>query len=94
MEWEPTPRDEMGSEAFPKGSSGALPIGVVPSKKLTIPVGVADPDDPTSPKMVMDWPKTDGFVSEPREIGVDARVTVNKAAFEVTLPDGLVNTAR
>ena len=39
IEWEPSVRDEVVNVATP-AESGPWPSGVVPSRKLTVPVGV------------------------------------------------------
>jgi hypothetical protein len=54
-----------------------LPITAVPSRKLTVPVGVPEPGATTATVAVKvtDWPKTDGLTDDVRPVVVLALLT-------------------
>ena len=81
------------NEPAPVESSVAVPMVEVPSRKVTVPVGV--PEAALTVAMnVIACPKTDGFLEEANVVVALAVFTVKVAALDVTEPDGLVNTAR
>jgi hypothetical protein len=77
IECDPTARDDVLKVAEP-ALSVPVPIDVVPSLNVTVPVGVPLPGAVvlTVAVNVTDWPNTDGFVD-------DATVVLVAAAFTV-----------
>ena len=63
MEWEATDSLDVLNVATPLPSNLAAPSVIVPSLKVTIPVGVAL-DEVTIAVKVTDWPKVDGLIDD------------------------------
>ena len=60
-----------------------VPIGLPPSRNVTVPVGVPAPGatGETVAVNVTDWPKTDGFTDEVTVVVVSALLTVKLAVL-------------
>jgi hypothetical protein len=73
--------------ATPDPFSIPVPSVVLPSLKVTVPVGVPDPGDTglTVAVSVTDWPKTEGFTEEVTVVVVFAWFTVWVRVFDVLL---------
>ena len=71
MEWEPSEKDARVNcaELLDKLTE---PSDVLPSKKVTFPVGVPPDEDWTEAVNVTFCPKTDGFVPETNAVVVEA----------------------
>ncbi len=80
----PTTSEEMERLACPAAPSGRAPSAVVPSKKVTVPVGVT-PGPPAVAVKVTACPNTEGFVAVATE-------TVETAGVTTCFPD--VDAAR
>ena len=78
IECVPTERDAVLRLATPEPFSVAVPSTVVPSSKVTVPVGVPEPGAlaVTVVVKVTDWPKSDGFVDELTLVPVASLLTV------------------
>src|ERR1700683_1825264 len=85
IECVPTEREEMLKLATPEPFSVAVPSTVVPSSKVTVPVGVPEPGAlaVTVVVNVTDWPKSDGFVDELTLVLVPSSPTVWLTAGDV-----------
>lgn len=88
----PTANADVVNEAAPVESSVAVPMVEVPSRKVTVPVGVPEVALTVAVK-VSACPKTVGFLEETTAVVAPAVFTVKVAAPDVTEPDALVNTA-
>ena len=71
--WLPTASDEVVRTAVPVESSGTWPRTVVPSRKVTIPVGVAGSagDATTVAVSATGWPSAEGL-GEPASVVAEA----------------------
>ena len=78
MECAARERSGVVNEAVPAPSSTLLPMGVVPSRKVTWPVGVPVPGKVTITVAVnvTGWPNTDGFTELVTAVVVLALLTV------------------
>jgi hypothetical protein len=65
--------------------SGSLTRVVVPSSKVTVPVGVPELEEVTTAVKITDWPTADGFAELLRETDVapETALTVCESAPEV-----------
>ena len=79
MEWVPAVKEAVIYVACPLAFNVPVPSVVVPSLKVTVPVGVPAPGGFTLTVAVnvTDWPKTDGLTEEATVVVVGAWVTVN-----------------
>src|SRR5579871_4946740 len=59
-----TDPDGTTNEARPSGPTGAVPNGVLPSEKATVPVGVANPGAPVTVAVRVTGPPTSGAAEE------------------------------
>jgi len=75
IEWLPRASDDVVKLAFPL-LSVPDPITVVPSLKVTVPVGVPVVEDETIAVNVTGWPKVDGFCDDVTVVVVLALFTV------------------
>src|SRR2546425_944240 len=75
--WLPTLRAEVVSVAVPL-LGGAVPSGLVPSLKVTVPVGMPAPGAtaPTLAVNVTAWPSTDGLAEDTTVVVVAAWLTI------------------
>jgi len=62
--WLPTERLDVVNVAIPPLPSGEVPNVTLPSRKVTVPVGVPDPTGVTVAVNVTAWPDLDGFSEE------------------------------
>src|SRR5436305_9731646 len=84
MEWVPTVINEAVVRApvdvlLPMPISEALPMVVAPSLKVTVPVGLPEPEPPcllTVAVKVTFWPEQDGFLLEAKVVVEVASVNV------------------
>ena len=75
IEWEPAERAAVVKLAIPPESVPA-PSVAAPSLKVTVPVGVPEPDAGLSVALnVTDWPTTDGFGEEIEVVVVETLLT-------------------
>ena len=74
--WFPADRAEVVKVAMPP-LSVPVPIGLPPSRNVTVPVGVPVPGatGETVAVKVTDWPKTEGFADEVTAVVVSALLT-------------------
>ena len=79
---EPALSDEVAKVATPEVLRVPVPSVVVPSLKVTVPVGVPEPPLVTVAVNVMDWPKAAGF-------GDDVNVTVEALGLTVWPPESV-----
>ena len=81
----PTASAEVVNVAMPP-LSVPVPIGLPPSRNVTVPTGVPDPGATaeTVAVNVTDWPKTDGFADEVTVVAVFALLTT--CGFPVSDP--------
>src|SRR5215470_6354342 len=82
----PTARAEVDSVATPLALSGDAASNVVPSRKLTVPVGAVVPDAGTTVAVNrMVWPNIDGFGDEISDVlvPIDVAITVCTMANDV-----------
>lgn len=74
MMWEPAVRDTVLTVAAP-ALTLPVPMVVLPSRKLTVPVGAVElPDDVTVAVRVTDWPTDEGLGEESTAVVVAALV--------------------
>ena len=67
---EPTGSAEVLNDAWPEASTGTDNASTVaPSRNVTVPVGVPEPDVTVAVK-VTGWPNTDGFGDDPTPVAV------------------------
>src|SRR5215210_3757024 len=92
MECEPLPSADVLKEAEP-AESGAVPRTVGPSRKVTVPVGVPEPDvGVTVVVKVTDWPAVDGLGVALRDVevavsaGASPRMTLTGLLEALTVP--------
>src|SRR5262245_4506735 len=81
----PTASEEIAKVAWPP-LSVLKPIEAAPSKKVTVPSGVPDPEaGVTVAVKVTDWPNTDGLTEEDRVVVVETMLefTVCVRALEL-----------
>ena len=83
MECEPASSEDVERVAWPAAFNAGLPSAVVPSLKVTVPVGVPGEVLATVAVKVTDWPAVDGFNEEARVVVVGAALTVWMSAAEV-----------
>jgi hypothetical protein len=81
MEWVPETSAEVEREAWPVAFSVPLPMEVVPSKKITVPVGVP-PVPLTVAVNVIDCPAVDGFSEDSSDVLVGVPVTCCASAAD------------
>src|ERR1700752_419363 len=93
MVWLPTASAEVVNVAIPP-LSVPVPMGLPPSRNVTVPVGVPLPGatGETVAVKVTDWPNTDGFVDEVTVVLVSAFTTV-RGAVEVLPAPAVVSLA-
>lgn len=89
----PTASAEVVNEAAPVESRADEPKVDVPSRNVTVPVGVPEVALTVAAKVTA-CPNTDGFLEEDTTVVAPAVFTVKVAALDVTEPVELVNTAR
>jgi hypothetical protein len=88
IECDPTASVDVVNVALPP-LSVPVPSTLVPSLKVTIPVGVPEVAGLTVAVKVTAWPNTDGFAEETTDVEVAALFTVNVAAFDVLFEEEL-----
>ena len=69
--------------AWADAFSVPLPSVVVPSRKVTVPVGVPGPPPVTVAVSVIVWPKVEGFNEEVRAVVLEKLLTVWVIAADV-----------
>jgi hypothetical protein len=89
MECKPT--DKLDSESWAiLLETEAVPKDVVPSRNVTVPVGVPPADGTTTAVITMDWPKFEGFMFGETVVVVADGLTVSVIGAEV-LPANFVS---
>src|SRR6266487_4300184 len=83
MVWLLADSDEVANVVWPRASSVPVPSVVVPSLKVTVPVGVPKLWSETVAVNVTDWPNTEGFVEEVNVVVVLSLLTVCVSVGEV-----------
>ncbi len=85
IEWPATDRAPVENVATPEPFNVPVPSVEAPSLNVTVPPGRPAPGAVavTVAVKVTDWPKTDGFVDEPRAVVVAAAFTVCVNTLEV-----------
>ena len=85
--WLPTANAEVVNVAT-AALSVPVPMGLPPSRNVTVPVGVPAPGatGETVAVKVTDWPKTDGFADEVTAVVVSALVIVTSAIEVLPVP--------
>ena len=87
MEWVPAVKEAVIYVACPLAFNVPVPSVVVPSLKVTVPVGVPVPElGATVAVKVTDCPTVEGFTDEVTVVVVDARLTTWDSAAEVLDP--------
>ncbi len=78
IEWDPTVNALVANVAWPVASRLPLPRVLVPSRNVTVPVGVPVPGGftVTVAVKVTDWPKTDGLTDDVSVVVVAAPPTL------------------
>jgi hypothetical protein len=78
IEWAPTDRLAVLAVHVKGAAAGnvQLPIVAVPSRNVTVPVGVPVPGGVTVAVKVTDWPKTDGLADDVSVVAVVAPPTL------------------
>src|SRR6266581_2818965 len=83
MVWLLADSDAVANVVWPRASSVPVPSVVVPSLKVTVPVGVPRLWSETVAVKVTDWPNTEGFVEEVNVVVVLSLLTVCVSVGEV-----------
>ncbi len=89
----PTASAEVVNVPVPVESSDAVRRLAVPSRNVTVPVGVPELALTVAVNVTIS-PNTVGFLDEAKFVAAPAVLTVNVAALDMAEPEGFVNTAR